>query len=481
MPDRSPRTDAPPDLPVDPPFDPPAAAARAPLARSPALPWWVLPALLVTVAAAGCEDKSGVETVDDALAQDAGGFDTSTAGQDAGGSQDAGTADAGPVDAGPPTSSAKKIAELKFDVPKIWADPLEQYLADGHKETGHWNFRRAVHDLAVYQGRLYMGYGDADNNLGRVTPIACRYWADPASTKTVDEFLVDEEEIQRYRIIGDELWIAGVDATEDAWLGNVYYRTPKDPWVKHRTVPNGVHVHDVALWSGAHYAVGSGAEPDKWKQGNVWGHLWKSVDKGKTWEIATRHWNAEDGDARWVAMLPVKDKLYVFGYWITAKQSLSLPNGTWTGVGEPPSVDGLGGSHPLKAALITETWPLDDNSGVVMGRDFFKSPAANGAWLITGDDVTALTAFAGMTVLDVTRHPASGEVLVLTRDSDVPDMAYKDEIWNMKVWRTDDMKAFEKILDFPAGDRAVSIAYWQGALYFGSYGGQVWRASAAWK
>ena len=438
-------------------------------------------AVAVVLALTGCpeEEQSPADAADKDTAQDSGA--ASDAGSDAG--HDAGPPDSGPVDTGPPTATAKSISELQFAVPKVWSSPLDAYLEAGYKKTKTWDFRRGIHDLAVYKDRLYMGYGDATANVGSVFPITARYFDDPAINQPKDEFSTAEEEIHRFRHIGDELWIAGVDATEDGWLGNVYYRTPDASWVKKRTVQAGVHVHDVALWNGAHYAVGSGAEQAQWQGGSVWGHLWKSTDKGDTWEVVSKHWNAEDGDARWTSMLSLKSKLYVFGYAIKAsapKDPPSLPNGTYTGTGLPPTVENLPGNHPLKAAFIDSCWPTGEDSGVVSGINFLQATPGYAAWRIVGDDVTMMKQFEAHTVLDVFAH-GTGEALVLTRTGVAPNGQTATEVWQLQVWRTEDFVTFDKLLDFPSGEMVESIAYWRGDIYMGATGGQMWRAKASWK
>jgi hypothetical protein len=429
---------------------------------------------------AGCPEEATVEVVDTSEPA----ADTADIAVAPDTAVDTGPPDTGPVDIGPPTNTAKKISDLNYAPPTAWAAPLKAYIKAGHDKTGHWDFTRAVHDLAVYQGRLYMGYGDATYNVGSATPIAARYFEDPGLNEPKDEFVTAEEEIHRFRQIGDELWIAGVDATEDNWLGNVYFRTPKDPWVKKRTVQNGVHVHDIGMWNGAHYAVGSGAEKEKWLEGSVWGHLWKSTDKCETWEIVSKHWNAEDGDARWVHLLAVKDKLYVFGYARKASAPYeipSLPNGTYTGTGLPPTVDGLPGSHPLKAANIGGTWPTGDNSGVVMGVNYLQAKPGFAAWRVVGDDVTMIDKIKDQTLIDVHQHKPSGEVLLMTRDgTDDPDTS-GSKLHTIRVWRTEDFVAFDKVLEFPSGELPRSIAWWQGRIYFGATEGQIWRSLATWK
>ncbi len=437
-------------------------------------------ALAAVVTLAGCPEEASVDEKDG----DSGQAKVEDSAVTADVAPEVGPPDAGPGDTGPPTHTAKKISDLNYAPPTVWTSPLKAYIDAGHKKTGHWNFTRAIHDLAIYQGRMYMGYGDATYNVGSTYPIAARYFDDPATKNPKDEFITAEEEIHRFRLIGDELWIAGVDATEDNWLGNVYYRTPKGPWVKKRTVQNGVHVHDIGLWNGAHYAVGSGAEKEKWFEGSVWGHLWKSTDKCETWEIVSKHWNAEDGDARWIHLLPVKEKLYVFGYATKASAPNdipSLPNGTYTGTGFPPTVDSLPGSHPLKAAYIAGVWPTGDNSGVVMGVNYLQAKPGFASWRIEGDDVKMIDTLKSQTIIDVHQHMPTGEVLLLTRDGTSSPDTSGGKLHTVRIWRTEDFVAFDKVLEFPSGELPTSIAWWKGEMYLGATEGSIWRAKASWK
>ncbi len=116
------------------------------------------------------------------------------------------------------------LAGLRCGAPSPWAEPIADYLAVGERQTMGGDFLRAVQDLHVYEDRLYLGYGDANVNLGRATPIEVRAFADDARPEAASEFRTDEEQIERYRELDGDLWIPGVDATEDAWLGNVYWR-----------------------------------------------------------------------------------------------------------------------------------------------------------------------------------------------------------------------------------------------------------------
>ncbi len=125
-----------------------------------------------------------------------------------------------PVPEEPP--SPADIAELTFGEPSTWARPIDDYIEVNAAELGHDDFLQGIHDLHVFQDRLYFGYGDANLNLGQVTPIEIRRWTEPLSGAWEAEFIVDEEQIDRFRSAGDTLVVPGADATEDAWIGNAY-------------------------------------------------------------------------------------------------------------------------------------------------------------------------------------------------------------------------------------------------------------------
>lgn len=168
--------------------------------------------------------------------------------------------------------------DLTYSAPEPWADPIADYLAAGRQEVGSDLFDRAIQDLAPFDGRLFIGYGDATKNLGRIVAIEPRSFGDPEEPVASADFATDEEQIDHYRVFDDRIAIAGVDATEDGWLGNVYARITGGVWTKNRTVDGGVHVHDITAFSGAYWTVGSGASPNEWKSNHIFSYLWRSWD-----------------------------------------------------------------------------------------------------------------------------------------------------------------------------------------------------------
>ena len=112
-------------------------------------------------------------------------------------------------------------------------DPRVEYVGD---PLGAWRtdpseaHARNIWDLQAFDGRLYVGYGDAVVNTGPTFVIAF----DPVRREFDREVSLNEEAIYLYRVIGDRLFVPGVDA----------YRLPD----------GALHVRDRAGWTKRHLA-----------------------------------------------------------------------------------------------------------------------------------------------------------------------------------------------------------------------------------
>ena len=78
------------------------------------------------------------------------------------------------------------------------------------KAKYNWN----IWDLQLFNNRIYLGQGNSsnlppDSNSG-ATPIT---YFDTVTRKMVQEFVVDEEQIDMYKIINGKLTITGHDST----------------------------------------------------------------------------------------------------------------------------------------------------------------------------------------------------------------------------------------------------------------------------
>lgn len=136
-------------------------------------------------------------------------------------------------------------------------------------------FTRNVWDMQLFGGRIFLGHGNSIENTG---PTAI--WAlDPASGRLSAEFTTSEEQVDVFRVLGGELYVPGHDARDDWTLGN-FYRLEDGGWVKHRTIPHGLHVYDLALMGGKLFAaIATERKPDQ-------APLMVSEDRGLTWKPA---------------------------------------------------------------------------------------------------------------------------------------------------------------------------------------------------
>jgi hypothetical protein len=135
---------------------------------------------------------------------------------------------------------------------------------------------RSTHDLALYEGRIYIGYGDLVENRG---PIQIWSFA-PRASGPIDftpEFTVDEESVDRFRTCGGRLIVPGIDSCDreiNQWkLGNLYIKSA-GAWRKLRTIPNAIHVNDVVEYEGRLFAAISSDNG---------GPLLLSEDDGQSW------------------------------------------------------------------------------------------------------------------------------------------------------------------------------------------------------
>lgn len=385
---------------------------------------------------------------------------------------DATVANAAPMDAESPDVGADAAPPdvgctdcPQYSPPEPWARPIEDYLEAGDAQD-YESFLRAVHDLAVYEDRLLLVYGDATQNLGRVTDIDIRYFDDPEVAEAQVAHTSREEHLDGFRWIDDSLVLPGIDAVDDAWLGNVYVRRPGEPWVMQRTVQNGVHVHDVAWWIGSMWAVGSGGTQEEWGLNNIYAHLWRSRDWGENWAIEKREHNRRAGDIRWTRMLAAGD-LYLFGYRTDAQGAINeLLQFRYDATVLWP-LEGV-----LSTVFVERTQPLGDDTGLVVGLDT-AGEGVQGVWRLADQLATPITHFDGRALVDLVRD---GEKwLILTHRDDT--WAMTPDPWQAEVWETTDFESFQLVLDWTSEVPLTSLAAWRGDLFFGDVTGGVLRAS----
>jgi RNA polymerase sigma factor (sigma-70 family) len=137
---------------------------------------------------------------------------------------------------------------------------------------------RSVWCLQEFQGRVYVGYGDWDKNRGPIDVWS--FGPDSAETRSrypgrysfaagdgrllfTKEYTVQEESVDRFRVLGDKLVIPGVDGNKAngpdfVAFSNVYIRE-KGSWRKLSSLSGG-HVMDAADFGGRLLAAVAGVK-----------------------------------------------------------------------------------------------------------------------------------------------------------------------------------------------------------------------------
>ncbi len=376
---------------------------------------------------------------------------------------------------------------LRFEAATPWADPIRAYLEAGEEHFPQ-GFSRGITTLEVFDGRLWMGYGDATRNMGSKVPIEFRSLAssdDPtwvaapvlaggqgAPQRTPTD--TGEEQIEPYRVCGGVLCQAGVDSTDadELWTqakgperrieGN-FFRYEDGSWRKLRTIPGGEHVHDLGFLDGVIYAVGSGADDRaEFEGGQIFRYLWRSRDQGATFETVQRVLYPEfgKGDTRFRKLLAVGRTLYVFGY---VEPDGGPREGRHLRVGDG-ELEELGGV--LATRVVARTYELPDGTGLVVTR---SQDGRTRVFRARENGFTDLVAWAERRVIDAAVAPEHARLLVLSGDLGEP------EHFAVHSASLDALEELELALDFGL-EAPSALALWEHRLFIGTNAGAIWRA-----
>lgn len=130
--------------------------------------------------------------------------------------------------------------------------PLAQAYTDENKDQ---MLSRRSEDIAIFDGRLYVGCGDYSANTGPVNVYSMgledKKWQVSAEA-------LEDEQIKRFLVLDGKLCIPGTDPRGDWSMGN-YYLLSDGAWQTHRVLPSGIHCFDGIEFEGNLF-FGLGAE-----------------------------------------------------------------------------------------------------------------------------------------------------------------------------------------------------------------------------
>jgi hypothetical protein len=327
------------------------------------------------------------------------------------------------VAAGSPPNGAVQIA-----------DP---YRARYPANTVADNYARSIWDMHVFEGRVFVGAGDYWNNRG---PVGV--WSigdDGAVTDTRLEIVVDEEMVDRFIDADGTLYIPGKDATEGWDFGNFYFKQA-GTWHKRRTIPNGLHVLDLAVFQGSLYVTMSDARR---------GAVLESTDFGESWHPLSRH----HGVNGMLASTPTE--LLIFGNPLASYSAQGLREYHGTKLAPASAMGGPSRVTPFKGGVLylAALLPMFDAPAPLL---YLRRPDASYVALHTlaGETVTS--------VRDVRVEGGTAYVLAARRNA-----ANSTAPFIGQVFATEDVITWRKVAEFTVPAPPYSLARLGGRFYIG--------------
>jgi len=360
-----------------------------------------------------------------------------------------------------------------YGPPTPWSEPIFDYIQKVVTGRGLQpsEFDHSLKELAVFEDRLYIGYGDWTVNTG---PVDIRHF-EPDGGLVVD-LTIDEESIDYYRIFGDRMFIPGVDprqpAGSDPLTGNVFTLDAGATWIAAFELEQCLHVLDVIPWGDTIFACGSGnIDMDHYHAGDDMSVIWRSDDGGHNWELETTwHDDNTDAVARWKRFIRTGDDFVVFGQTIDYVQGVlsNIPRrydgGAWTPVDLLPDL------------WVSHTVQWNDDAGLVWGPDLGVVGKRGRVFQVSSGPAAEPVPYfedADLWILDVFR--VGDEDLVFLGRGGASTEVAPEPPYTYQVLRTQDLETFDEIAAFEHDELFLSIALWQDKLYLGGWEGGLWE------
>jgi hypothetical protein len=326
---------------------------------------------------------------------------------------------------------------------ELLGNPAAQYYTNSA-----YIYARNVWDLQSFNGRVYIGNGNASNNLPAANAGPCRVWSyNPTTAQFAAEYTAWEEQIGQYEVVNGELLIPGWDPQEDWTLGN-FHRLRNGQWSKIRTIPNGVHTFDICAFQGALFATGSTGE-------GAGATVWRSTNDGLTWTSYLI-----PSENRGFSFFTLNNQLYVTAYAGLPSSRLCV----WTGSGfSPVSADMfLTGQYVFYTMGYMLARPVNFLGQLVyIGANNTNDQQWTPFGLYTAAAVTAarkVTLGTGELPYDIVVYNNQCYVLTATPDSGQ---------YLIRVRATSDLLTWREVLKFRQPTFARSFEILGGDYYFG--------------
>ena len=153
-----------------------------------------------------------------------------------------------------------------------------------HYAEGERVYARNPWDLLAFDGRLFIGAGNAANRGPAPNAGPVPLFVLGPDGRFQREGTVDDERVARFRVVDGTLFLPGDDATEGWEWGNIHRREADGRWRKLRAIPRGLHGYDVTAHQGRLYAaVSATGIPREDTAGSA---VAVSEDGGERWRLS---------------------------------------------------------------------------------------------------------------------------------------------------------------------------------------------------
>lgn len=173
-------------------------------------------------------------------------------------------------------------------------------------QTKEATYSRNVWDLQVYENLLFIGAGNSANegpskNSGNLN----LYVYNPKTNEFNSEAIIYDDQIDIFKVLQNQLFIPGHDATGSWEWGNIYMRLANQKWQMYRNLPHALHVYDLTLHENKLFA-GVGL--------NEGAAVGVSSDFGKSWKVTPL------GESRVYSFLHLGNELFALKKFKTTSQ-----------------------------------------------------------------------------------------------------------------------------------------------------------------
>ena len=307
--------------------------------------------------------------------------------------------------------------------------------------TNHIN-SRFIKELKAYDGKIFMGLGDWNDNTG---PVKIVYY-DTTDGKIKTSGTIDDEAIQKFNIIDDKLYTTGCDPKDNWGYGSYYiYNKEENKWDKHLKNDGWIHVFNIVKFKEKLFMCGSTVDTMETSS------IQSSSDNGATFESVPVYKND--------TILPYNSSLRCY--------NLAVYNGKLYGYIGYESYAGIyeyDEKNNRFDYISTRPYGLSYNNTyfeyTIFNNQFIY---ISGIRLYTSKDLKTFTPIADNTGYNIKDAVVHGDTLYT-----LSYKKYSYNKYNVIIYSTKDLSEFKPIYEFKTNVEPFSLEYYDNSLYIGT-------------